>query len=113
MKNYVYLQCEMPTMYHMKAKYIILCVKDMLSRGILLLEGKYRQEYYKHSKNYIPCHIFIYDSLYFELEVVSSGFLYFICGKKKGAKYFILISSTQSIVYGNLYLHFNCHVMWY
>lgn len=44
-EDYVYLQHEVPKTLNVKVRRTILCIKNELYNGILLLEGKNGQEY--------------------------------------------------------------------
>ena len=73
----------------------ILCVKDVLPSGILLLEGKDGRKWREHSKNRAPCHLPINDSVHLEVAVVPQGLPYFVSGKKKGAATMLLCDHCQ------------------
>ena len=89
------MQREAPTTLDVKAGRTILCVKDVLPSGILLLEGKDGRECRKHSQNYALCHLPINGSINPELAIVRDGFRCFICGEKKGAATMLLCDQCQ------------------
>jgi hypothetical protein len=61
----------------------ILCVKEVLPSGLLLLEGKDGRKCREHSKNCAPCHLPIEGTVHPELAVVPEGLSYLMCGEKK------------------------------
>lgn len=69
----VYIQCGCT----------ILSMKNVLTSGKLLLDGKGGQEFQEHSKNCITCHLPIEGTVYLELAVVPPGHPCFICGINK------------------------------
>ena len=93
--DYIYLQREVPTTLDIKARHTILCVKDILPSGILLLEGKDGQECQEHSKNCASCHLPIEGTLDPEWAVVLEGPPCFISGEKKGAATMLLCDMCQ------------------
>ena len=80
---------------HAKTGRTILRVKDVLSSGILLLQGKDGRECREHSKNCALYHLPIDGSVHPELAIVPDGFPCFICGEKKGAATILLCDQCQ------------------
>ena len=81
--NCVYLQREAPTTLDVKVVHTILRVKEVLSSGLLLLEGNDDKECREHSKNYASCHLPIEGIVYLELAIVSEGLPCFMYREKK------------------------------
>jgi hypothetical protein len=81
--DYVYFQREAPTTLDVRAGRTILRVKEVLPRGLLLLEGKDGRECREHSKNCVPCHLPIEGIIHFELAVVLEGLPCFVYGENK------------------------------
>jgi hypothetical protein len=90
--DYVYLQREAPTTLDVRVGRTILRVKEVLSSGLLLLEGKDDSE---HSKNCAPCHLSIEGIVHPELAVVPEGLPCFVCGEKKRAVAMLLYDKCQ------------------
>jgi hypothetical protein len=60
-------------------------MKDILPNGNLLLDEKDGQESKDNPKNGAPYHLPIEGTIYLKLLMVSIGYKYTICGKRKGA----------------------------
>ena len=88
--DYVYLQREVPTTLDVRALRSIFWVKEVLTSGLLLLEGKDGRECREHSKNYAPCHLPIEGTVHPELAVVLECLACFVCREKKGAATMLL-----------------------
>ena len=70
-------------------------IKDILSSGVLILEGKDGQECKDNTKNCAPCHLPIKDIIYPELAVVPAGYRCVVRGEKKGAATMLLCDQCQ------------------
>lgn len=78
------MQQEAPTTLDVKAGCTILRVKEVLSSGVLLLEGKDGQGCRDNVKDCAPCHLPIEATICPELAIVPLGFRCFECREKKG-----------------------------
>ena len=78
-----------------KAMHTILQVKKMLPRGLLLLEDNDGRECHEHSRNCIPYHLPIEDTVHPEPTVMPEDFICFVCGEKKRTATMLLCDQCQ------------------
>ncbi|CAM6086019.1 unnamed protein product [Calypogeia fissa] len=94
--DYVYLQQAAPTTLDVTAGRTILRVREVLSSGVLMLEGRDGVVWKDHVRNCAPCHLPNVDgSMDPSLAPVSASLRCMLCGSARDAAWMLVCDSCS------------------